>query len=202
VDVYIDKSAEFARPTLAHLRDLVHRACPGVVEEIKWSRPSFVYQGKILFGMAAFKEHCVFSFWGAEIGNVLKADGAVEHGAMGTFGRIETLRDIPPDRKMLGYLKQAAAFVDEGKGETFMAVSRRVVKVPKAAIESPPDFVAALKKSKAATKVFEGFSPSCTREYLEWILEAKRPETRERRIAQAVEWIAERKQRNWKYQSC
>jgi uncharacterized protein YdeI (YjbR/CyaY-like superfamily) len=109
---------------------------------------------------------------------------------------------MPSDKKFVAYVKQAASFVDEGKGETVMAVNRRVVKAPKAAAEVSPEFLSALKKSKAAANVFHQFSPSCKREYVEWIAEAKRPETRERRIAQAVEWIAEGKQRNWKYQNC
>lgn len=202
VDAYIAKSADFARPILQHLRELVHRACPEIVEEIKWGRPAFVYQGVILCGISAFKEHCAFGFWGAEIGKVLRSEGVVQDGAMGSFGRITSLKDLPPDKKLLGYVKQAAAFVDAGKGQTFMAASRRVAKPPKPTIEPPSEFLAALKKNKSAAKVFEAFSPSCKREYLEWIVEAKRPETRDRRIAQAVEWISEGKQRNWKYQSC
>ena len=156
----------------------------------------------ILCGVSAFKEHCAFGFWGEEIGKVLRSEGVVQDGAMGTFGRITSLKDLPSDKKMLGYLKQAAAFVDEGKGQTFMAASRRVAKPPKPEIEPPSEFLTALKRNKSARKVFEAFSPSCKREYLEWIVEAKRPETRDRRIAQAVEWISEGKQRNWKYQNC
>lgn len=202
VDTYVARSAEFARPLLEHLRDLIHRACPDVTEEIKWGRPSFVYRGKILCGMAAFKEHCAFSFWGAEMGKVLRADSMVQEGAMGTFGRITSRNDLPPDNKLVRYIKQAAAFVEQGNGETFMAASRRVVKAPKPQLAPPAEFVSALKESKAAGKVFEAFSPSCKREYVEWIAEAKKPETRDRRIAQAIEWIAEGKQRNWKYQNC
>jgi uncharacterized protein YdeI (YjbR/CyaY-like superfamily) len=152
--------------------------------------------------MAAFKEHCAFSFWGAEIGKILQEDGVIQDGAMGSFGRITSLKDLPPDKKLIAYVKQAAVFVDQGKGQTFIAVSRRVVKPPKAAIEPPAEFVKALNKNKSATKVFESFSTSCRREYLEWIVEAKKPETRGRRIKQAVEWIAEGKQMNWKYQNC
>ena len=121
---------------------------------------------------------------------------------MGSLGRITSVKDLPSDKQMLGYIWQAAAFIDSGKGETVMAAARRVVKAPKAAVETPAEFTAALKKSKAATKVFEAFSASCKREYVEWIADAKRPETRDRRIEQAIEWIAEGKQRNWKYQNC
>ena len=202
VDAYIAKSADFAKPILKHVREMVHKACPNAVEEIKWGRPFFLYNRVILLNVSAFKEHCTVGFWGAEMSKVLRSEGAVQDGAMGTFGRIASLKDLPPDKAFLGYIKLASKFVDEGKGETVMAASRRVVKAPKPAVETPPEFSAALKKSRAATKVFDAFSPSCKREYVEWIAEAKRPETRDRRIAQAIEWIAEGKQRNWKYQNC
>lgn len=202
VDIYIARSAEFARPILERVREIVHRACPDVVEEIKWGRPFFLHGGTILCNIAAFKEHCSIGFWGLEMGKVLKAEGVVKDGGMGSLGRITSLKDLPTDTKLLGYIKKAAFFVESGRGETFLAGSRRIVKPPKAMVEAPLEFVAALKKSKSATKVFEAFSPSCKREYVEWIAEAKRPETRERRITQAVAWIAEGKQRNWKYQNC
>jgi uncharacterized protein YdeI (YjbR/CyaY-like superfamily) len=202
VDVYIAKAAPFAQPVLNHLRALVHKACPDVVETTKWSMPFFLHAGVIVANMSAFKAHCSFGFWGAEMGKVLKRDGVVQDGGMGSLGKITSVKDLPSDKEMLAYLRQAVAFIDEGKGETIMAVNRRVVKAPKAAVETPTEFAAALKKNKAAGKVFEGFSPSCKREYVEWIADAKREETRDRRIAQAVEWIAEGKQRNWKYQEC
>jgi uncharacterized protein YdeI (YjbR/CyaY-like superfamily) len=202
IDAYIAKSADFAKPILEHVRELVHRACPDAVEEIKWGRPFFLHGGVILCNVSAFKEHCSLGFWGAEMGRVLHADAAVQDGGMGSFGRIASLKDLPSDKKLLGYIKQATAFVDEGRGQTFMAASRRVVKAPKAAVKASPEFAAALKKNTAAARMFEAFSPSCKREYVEWIAEAKRPETRDRRISQAVEWIGEGKQRNWKYQNC
>jgi len=202
VDAYIAKSAAFAQPILTHLRAVIWKACPDVVEEMKWSRPFFLHGGTILCNVSAFKEHCSFGFWGAEIGKILRENGVLQDGGMGSLGRITSVKDLPPDKELLGYLKQAAAFIDSGLGETMIAVSRRVVKVPKAEIEPPAEFEAALKKNKAASKAFYAFSPSCRREYVEWVAEAKREETRRRRIMQAVEWIAEGKQRNWKYQEC
>jgi uncharacterized protein YdeI (YjbR/CyaY-like superfamily) len=202
VDAYIAEAADFAQPILSHLRALVHKACPDVVEEMKWSRPFFLHAGVILCNMSAFKQHCSFGFWGAEIGKVLQADGVLQDGGMGSLGKITSVSGLPADKVMLGYLRQATAFIDQGQGETFVAAGRRVVKPPKPAPEAPSGFTEALRKNKAAAKVFEAFSPSCKREYLDWIADAKRDETRDRRIAQAVEWIAEGKQRNWKYQAC
>jgi uncharacterized protein YdeI (YjbR/CyaY-like superfamily) len=202
VDAYIAKAAPFALPVLTHLRALVHKACPDVVEEMKWSRPFFLHGGVILCNVSAFKEHCSFGFWGAEIGKVLVQDGRVKDGGMGSLGKITSLKDLPSDKQLVGYIRTAAEFIDAGLGDNRITVARRVAKAPKAAVETPAEFAAALKKNKAAAKVFEAFSPSCKREYVEWIADAKRAETREKRIAQAVEWIAEGKQRNWKYQGC
>ena len=202
VDTYIAKSAEFARPILEHVRELVHKACPDVVEELKWSRPFFLHRDVILCNMSAFKQHCSFGFWGAEMGGLLRADGVLQDGGMGSLGRISSLKDLTADKKLLDYIRQAAQFIEEGKGENRVVAARRVAKPVKPALEVPAEFTSALKKNKAASKIFDAFSPSCKREYVEWIADAKRPDTRDRRISQAVQWIAEGKQRNWKYQSC
>ena len=201
IDAYIAKAAPFAQPVLTHLRALIHTACPEVVEEIKWGRPFFVYNGTILCNISAFKQHCSFGFWGAEIGRILRKDGVLQAGAMGSLGRITSLKDLPPEKQLLGYIRQAAALIESGQGENRIVAARLVVKAPKPPVEAPPEFAATLKKNKAAHAAYAAFSPSCKREYAEWIADAKRPETRERRIAQAVEWIAEGKQRNWKYQA-
>jgi uncharacterized protein YdeI (YjbR/CyaY-like superfamily) len=202
VDAYIEKAKPFAQPILEHLRKLMHKGCPNLEEAIKWSMPFFVYKGAIVANMAAFKEHCAFGFWGKEMTAILREADVASGDAMGTLGRIASVKDLPADKLMLGWIRQAAASVDDGTYVSPIAARNRVVKAPKAALETPPALTAALKKDKAATKVFEAFSPSCKREYIEWIAEAKREETRDKRIAQAVEWIAEGKQRNWKYQNC
>jgi len=202
VDAYIEKAAPFAQPILAHLRALVHQACPEVEEEMKWSRPFFVHGGTILCNISGFKAHCALGFWGEEAGKALAQDGVVRDGAMGSLGRITSVKNLPPDKKLVGYVRQAAKFIDAGLGDNRMVAARRVVKAPKPEVETPPEFTAALGKSKKAQVAYAAFSPSCKREYVEWIAEAKRAETRERRIAQAVEWIGEGKQRNWKYQNC
>jgi hypothetical protein len=197
-DVYIAKAQPFAQPILTHLRELVNKACPGIAEEIKWSMPFFVLDGVILCNIAAFKEHCSLGIWGPEMQKILAADGVQCKGGMGTFGRIASLRDLPPDKVLLGYLRQAAGFIASGQRTKSYERPHRVAKP---ALEIPAELTAALKRNKAAAKVFAAFAPSCQREYADWITEAKRPETRDKRIAQAVEWIAEGKQRNWKYQS-
>jgi uncharacterized protein YdeI (YjbR/CyaY-like superfamily) len=198
VDAYIAKAAPFAQPVLEHLRELIHKGCPEVVEEIKWSMPFFVYKGQILGNIAAFKAHCSVNLWGDGVAAAMRKDGVLSDDGMGKLGKIASVKDLPSNKMMMGYIKQAAAFIDAG-GKT---MPKRTKKVEKAEAEAPPDLVAALKKNKAAGATFAGFSPGARREYVDWIVEAKRPETREKRVAQAVEWMAEGKQRNWKYQNC
>ena len=202
VDAYIHKAQPFAQPILERLRMLMHKGCPAMEEAIKWSHPFFLYRGTIVAHMAAFKEHCAFGFWGEEIAAVLHEAGAVQNGAMGTLGRITSVKDLPADKVFLGWVREAVSFIDSGQHTSPIAARRKVVKAPKPEAKPSPEFAAALKKNKKAAAVFEAFSPSCKREYVDWIAEAKREETRDKRIAQAVEWIAEGKQRNWKYQNC
>jgi uncharacterized protein YdeI (YjbR/CyaY-like superfamily) len=177
VDAYIEKARPFAQPILAHLRKAIHAGCPQVDETIKWSRPFFEYRSVILCNISGFKEHCSLGFWGLEIGAILRKAGVVRDGAMGSLALIESGRERSP-----------------------IAARPRVVKPAKPALKTPPDLKRALAKNKKASAAFAAFGPSCRREYIEWIVDAKRLETREQRIATAVTWTAEGKQRNWKYQ--
>jgi uncharacterized protein YdeI (YjbR/CyaY-like superfamily) len=189
VDAYIAKSADFAKPVLEHLRALVHEACPDVEETIKWGFPNFQYKG-MLCSMAAFKEHCTFGFWKGRL--VVDAADRRSEQTMGQLGRITKLSDLPARRTLVGYVKRAKELNDAG-----VKVARKTK--PKPALETPADLLAALGKNKKAQATFEKFPPSHRREYVEWIIDAKSDETRQRRLAQAVEWMAEGKPRNWKY---
>jgi uncharacterized protein YdeI (YjbR/CyaY-like superfamily) len=197
VDAYIEKSASFAQPVLAHLRELVHQACPRATEAVKWRMPFFMQQGIVLCHMAAFKQHCAFGFWGPEMKKVLAKDGSASSKAMGSLGRITRLKDLPPDRVLLSYMAQASELVESGQRTKSI---ERQPKAEKQRVRVPEELSAALKKNRLASKAFAGFSPSCKREYAEWIAEAKRPETKTKRLKQAVEWVAQGKSRHWKYQ--
>jgi uncharacterized protein YdeI (YjbR/CyaY-like superfamily) len=199
VDAYIAKAQPFAQPILTHIRELAHKACPDVEEEIKWSMPFFVLRGVVLGHMAAFKQHCAVGFWGPEMHAILREDGLLSENGMGALGKVVSLKDLPSDKKLLNYYRQAAGLVASGQRTKSIV---RPKKSPKPAPEVPAELAAGLKKNKAAAKAFAGFSVSCQREYTDWIAEAKRQETKEKRVAQAVEWMAEGKQRNWKYQNC
>jgi len=201
VDAYIGKARPFAQSILNHVRELMHKACPEADEAIKWGMPFFELNGIILGNMAAFKEHCSLGLWGSEMAAILGNDGAKSSEAMGTFGRIASVKDLPADKALLGYFRQAAGFVISGERKTSL-VRPAAKKAAKVEVVVPAELAAALKKNKAAAKVFAEFSPSCKKEYSEWISEAKREETKAKRVAQAVEWIAEGKQRHWKYQNC
>ncbi|HSM14866.1 MAG TPA: YdeI/OmpD-associated family protein [Thermoanaerobaculia bacterium] len=188
VDAYIAKAAPFAQPILEHLRGLVHRGDPAITETIKWGMPSFEHGG-IVCHMAAFKAHVAFGFWRAG----LVGSTGREQEAMGQFGRIATLDDLPADRTVVALVKKAAALNEKG------APKATKPKRPKPELPVPKDLAAALRKNAKARKTFEGFPPSHRREYVEWITEAKTDATRARRLATTLEWLAEGKPRNWKY---
>jgi uncharacterized protein YdeI (YjbR/CyaY-like superfamily) len=192
VDAYIAKSADFAQPILEHLRDVVHATCPEVEETMKWSFPHFMYNG-MLCSMASFKAHCAFGFWKGSL--IIEGNGDRREDAMGQFGRIESLADLPSRKVIAGYVKKAMRLNDEG-----VTVPARARRQPKPEVAVPDDVMAALRKNRKALATFEGFSPSHRREYVEWITEAKQDATRQRRLTQAIEWLAEGKSRNWKYE--
>lgn len=192
IDAYIEHAAPFARPILAHVRALVHKACPQVEETIKWGMPTFVHAGGILCGMAAFKAHCAFHFWKGSLIVDLKHGTADE--AMGQFGRVTRIADLPSKSVLKGYVKKAVQLNEAG------VKPARPKRAPRPPAAVPDDLAAALRRNQAARKTFEGFSPSQQREYVEWITEARREETRKSRLATTLEWLAEGKQRNWKYQ--
>jgi uncharacterized protein YdeI (YjbR/CyaY-like superfamily) len=195
IDAYIQKSAPFAQPILEHIRGLVHKACPGVEETIKWGFPHFEHKG-ILCSMAAFKQHCSFGFWK---GSLLKDDkgllNKVGETDMSHFDRITSLENLPSDKTLIAYIKEAVKLNDEGV---------KLPAKPKAAVKKevnpPPELLAALKKNKAALKAYEAFSPSHKREYIEWITEAKTEATRTKRLEQAIDMMSEGKNRHWKYE--
>lgn len=195
IDAYIAKAAPFARPILQHLRKLTHQACPAIEEDIKWGMPSFQYRGKILCGFAAFKAHATFGFWHQGMEKLLKKELGTLDDAMGLLGKISSLDDLPADKVMLRYLKTAVALHDSG------AAARPKPKA-RPELPAPADLADALKRSKKAAATWAGFSPGRRREYIEWITEAKRPETRETRLITTIEWVAEGKTRHWKYQNC
>ena len=190
VDAYVEGAEPFARPVLRHLRDLVHAAVPDASETIKWGFPHFEHRG-ILCSMAAFSHHCAFGFWKGEL---VVGDSPAAREAMGHFGRIASLDDLPPDEEVVALVRRAAELNEQG------------VKAPRSKtrarpeVQAPPVLLDALRATPATWSAWEAFPPSHRREYAEWIAEAKSDATRARRVATAVEWIAGGKSRNWKYE--
>jgi len=194
VDAYIEKSADFAKPVLTHLRKLVHKASPNISETVKWGMPAFDYKG-IVCGIAAFKEHCTFGFWKQSL---LDYDGfSTEKTAMGSFGRITSKKDLPPDDVLIKLVQQAVELNEKG-----VKVQKAKPAASKKELVIPDYLTAALKKNKAAKTTFENFPYSCKKEYVQWITEAKTEPTREKRLATTIEWLSEGKRRNWKYENC
>ena len=195
IDVYIAKSQPFARPILNHLRDLVHEVCPEVEERLKWSHPAFDYKGPFVM-MAAFQEHATFGLWK----HTLLAGGKAQLGksnekAMGSFGRLTSVDDLPSRRTLVALLRKAMKLNEDG-------VKHPVRSAPKQSIvvRPPADFLGALRRNKKAHATYQSFPPGAKRDYVDWVKEAKTQATRERRLATAIEWMADGKRRNWKYE--
>lgn len=199
IDEYIVKSADFAQPVLIHLRELIHDTCPDVQETMKWSFPHFEYAGSILCSMAAFKQHCAFGLW---LGSLLKDNNGIlsavgEKTAMGHLGQIKTLEDLPEDKVLAEYIRQA------------MILNEKGIKLPKKAIPAAPKeliipdyLLEALEDNPIAQEHFERFSYSNKKEYVDWLTDAKTETTRASRLATTIEWLEEGKVRNWKYLKC
>ncbi|MBA2622089.1 MAG: YdeI/OmpD-associated family protein [Chthoniobacterales bacterium] len=190
LDAYIAKAAPFARPILKHLRKIVHTGCPEVQETMKWSMPHFDYKGP-MSGMAAFKQHCTFGFWKASL--VFGEPAGTE--AMGHFGRITKIDDLPAEKVLIGYVRKAVELNDAG-----LKIPRAKPVTRTAPLLVPDYFRNALRQNGKAAKTFDGFSYSKRKKYVVWVIEAKREETREQRLATSIKWLAEGKSLNWKYQ--
>jgi uncharacterized protein YdeI (YjbR/CyaY-like superfamily) len=193
IDAYIERSADFAKPILTHIRELVHKACPDVEETMKWSMPHFDFKGP-LCNMAAFKRHCAFGFWKQQL---IEHDAiSADRNALSSFGKITSLKDLPKDKVIIELIHRAIELNEKG------------IKVPqktpseKRELVIPEILTKALAKNKKAREAFDKFSYSHKKEYAEWINEAKTEPTREKRLTTTLEWLSEGKSRNWKYEKC
>lgn len=198
VELYIGKAAPFAQPILIHILEVVHKACPEVEETFKWSFPCFLYNGSILCSMAAFKQHASFGFWlesKMKDPNKILSRGKQREG-MGHLGKLTSVKDLPSDKILTAYIKEAMALID--KGEKLKKASAKA-KIP---LKVPAYFREALSKNKKALDTFENFSYSNKKEYVVWVTEAKTETTRNSRLKTAIEWMAQGKIRNWKYLKC
>lgn len=192
IDAYIAKAAPFARPILEHVRTRVHAVVPDVVETLKWSAPGFMLDGKILLMMAAFKQHAALNFWR---GQEIRGSDA-SRDAMGQFGKLTSVDDLPANAEFDALIGEAVRLAATAPAP------RKTKHEPKPAPQMHPEFAAALSSNPKAQATLDGFPPSAQRDYLEWIAEAKQDATRTKRIATAVEWLAEGKRRHWKYENC
>ncbi|HEU4958397.1 MAG TPA: YdeI/OmpD-associated family protein [Sphingomicrobium sp.] len=191
IDSYIAKAAPFARPILEHVRERVHAAAPEAEETMKWSSPAFTVDGKILLGMSAFKAHAAVGFWRA-----MEMGVEVSKEAMGQFGKLTSVSDLPPDAEFDSMIRQGVELAKKAPAP------RKVKHEPKPPAALHPEFASALKANPKAKEVLDAFPPSAQREYLDWISEAKQDATRSKRIADAIEWLSEGKRRHWRYENC
>lgn len=196
IDAYIAKSADFAKPVLNHIRELVHKACPDVEEKIKWGMPFFDYKGEMLCHMASFKQHAVMGFWKAALmkdPSLLKQ--AQSETAMGHLGKITSLQDMPSDKKITSWIKEAMQLNDKG-----IKLPSKTKVTEKKELLVPDYFLKALAQNKKAKQAFDNFAYSHRKEYVNWVTEAKTEVTRDKRMATTLEWLAEGKSRLWKYE--
>ena len=199
IDAYIAARADFAGPILRHLRARIHAVCPQVEDTIKWGMPFFAVGGRPLANMAAFKAHASFGFWDRNAllsTKEFEALAAKDREGMGVYGRLESLADLPDQDALDAQIREAVARIESGERP------KRAAKPPKPEAEVPAALAEALAGDAVASKTFTDFPPSCRREYCEWIAEAKRPETRDKRVADTIAWLREGKRRNWKYENC
>lgn len=196
IDRYIEKASPFAQPILRRVRELVHSSRDDIEEALKWRSPTFLVDGKIICGMAAFKEHCVFAFWHQAVQAEIAKENAKVRAALLERGCLTDVAQLPSAKIVAKYVRRSV--------ELYAAdvPSLRRAKERKPELEMPADFEAALKKNSRARTHFAAFSPGKRRDYIEWITTAKRTETRLERLETAVEWIAEGKARHWKYETC
>jgi uncharacterized protein YdeI (YjbR/CyaY-like superfamily) len=195
IDAYISKSADFAKPILLHIRELVHITCPEVEEKIKWGFPHFDYMNDMMCSMAAFKQHAIMGFWKAPL---MKDKALLEKArseeSMGHLGKITSLKELPGDKKLVAYIKEAMKLNELG-----IKLPAKTKSTEKKEIATPEYFKQALSKNKKALQVFENYAYSHRKEYIEWITGAKTELTRNKRMATAIEWLSEGKSRNWQY---
>jgi len=194
IDAYIERATAFAKPILIKLRKLIFQACPDAEEMIKWSFPNYEVHGSMLCSMAAFKEHCAFGFWKASL--LKDPDGILhlaERNSMGHLDRLSSVKDLPSDKILIAYLKEAALL-----NKNNIKIARKK-SAPGKELAIPKALAAALKKNKKAMVTFEAFPPSQRREYIEWISEAKTDVTLDKRLTTTIEWLEQGKTRHWKY---
>lgn len=195
VTAYIARQQPFAKPILSHLRGLVHEGCPEVVETIKWGMPAFDYKGPFA-SMAAFRAHAVFGFWKEKLlakdGRPLGKPG---EKAMGSFGRLTSVADLPGRRAMLALVRRAMKLNDEGVRHPTRSRARRPV-----VVRPPAYFLAAVRANRKALATWESLAPSHRRDYVEWVTGAKTEATRARRMTTTVEWLAKGRKLTWEYE--
>jgi uncharacterized protein YdeI (YjbR/CyaY-like superfamily) len=192
IDAYIAKAQPFAQAILTHVRERVHGVLPEIEEAVKWGMPAYMVDGKIVLITAAFKAHAALNFWrGQELESSHESVGA-----MGQFGRLTSVDDLPSDAELDRLIREAAELAKSA------SAPRKAKAEPRPAPQLHPDFAAALAKSSKAKAALDSFAPSARRDYLEWIAEAKQDATRNKRIATAIEWLSEGKKRHWKYEKC
>ncbi|RYG11121.1 MAG: hypothetical protein EOO07_21105 [Chitinophagaceae bacterium] len=195
VDKYIADAENFAKPILQHWRQLVLSTCPEAVEAIKWGIPHFDYKGDFMCVVASYKSHCSFTFLKAELMNDPRLKESKQLKPIQRFlGKITKPADLPTDEEFITLLVEAMILNEKG-----IKVVTQKSDTPKV-YELPDYFAEKFETNPKAKQIFESKSASFRKDYIIWITEAKTDATRQKRMEEALEWIADGKARFWKYE--
>ena len=201
-DRYIKDAPEYARPIMEKIRKAVHKGCPQAEEAIKWGCPYFMYKGKLFCGMAAFKKHVGFGFWNSA--DMDDPEGLFETGtgkkASMCNARFHSAKELPTQKVLVDYVKQSKKLTDAEVAKS-KAIKKKTVKKKVVVPKPPADLTKAFRSNKTAKTYFDSLAPSHRRDFLQWILDAKRETTKEKRIEETIKLLKAEKTLHWKYQS-
>lgn len=197
VTQYIDNAEAFAQPILKHLREQIHRNCPDVVESVKWGNPHFDYKGDFMCVLASAKKHCSFTFIKSEfMSDPRFAGGKKVKPGQRFMSRITSMSELPSDEELACFIKEAMDLNDRG-----VKLDKTAKAAPNSEPTDAPEYLlSAFSTNSVAQEVFGNQSASFRKNYIVWLESAKTETTRQRRLDEALGWIAEGKGRFWKYE--
>lgn len=114
IDQYINEAGGFSKEIITHLRNIINDAIPNGEETIKWNSPHFTYNGEIVCAIMAFKKHVTFTFWKGK--EMKDREGILEEvgkSNMKSLKNIKTISDLPSDKILKDYIKEAMELIKE-----------------------------------------------------------------------------------------
>lgn len=184
---YIESMPEFSKSICIKLRSIILSADKNITEDWKWG-PNYFLDG-MLCGFSGFKHHVKLTFYN---GSAMKnSKGLFNHCVDNEFNRSIKYTDAGEvDAKAIReYIKDS---IQVNRNGFKRIVTDKEIKVP-------VDLLDALSQNKKATSFFDALSYGYKKDFVEWVISAKRPETRQDRIAKTVLMCGENRKMNDKY---